>query len=152
MAKDNERRVARIYYVEQGMTAKEISERLGVTENTVGNWVKDGGWKDLRDARVASPDMLITSLKELLQTLTQKRLEAEQEDAEPNVKVKLSDEIAKVSKALEAAKKEGSIPLATYLRVMEEVFDDMRQRLPKIYVTLLDFQHDHIERIAQKYQ
>ncbi|WP_295795161.1 hypothetical protein [Mucilaginibacter sp.] len=38
-------------YVESGITAKEISKTIPVTEKSIGVWVKQYGWKDLRKTK-----------------------------------------------------------------------------------------------------
>ena len=152
MAKDQERKIAKVMYAEQGKTAKEIAERFNLSENTVGNWVNanDGEWKKLRNAYETMPDQLITSLKELLNALVERRLELQRDvDADPKEKVNISDEISKVSKSLEAAQKDSRISLSTYLKVMESVFNALQQKHPKIYIQLLDFQEEHINAIAK---
>ena len=50
MAKDEERTVARILFVEQGTSRKDIAARLKVREKTVGEWATKGGWEDQRTA------------------------------------------------------------------------------------------------------
>lgn len=152
MAKDQERKLARIMYVEQGKTAKEIAERLNVSENTVGKWIADGGWKEQRTAHLSQPDQLVNSLKELLNSLAEKRIEMNKNsNVEPKEKVALSDEISKISKALEAAQKETRIPLSTYLKVMDSIFQALQRKHPKLYLQLIDFQDDHISNIAKQY-
>ena len=43
--KAKEREMAYFYYVTKGKTAKEAAMLVGVRENTLSNWVRDGGWK-----------------------------------------------------------------------------------------------------------
>ena len=54
-------------YVEDGMTAKAISEQLDVSEQTLSKWKKDGRWDDKRAEMLASPhkirEILIRELK-----------------------------------------------------------------------------------------
>ncbi|MBO4233894.1 hypothetical protein FO675_06200 [Riemerella anatipestifer] len=48
LSKKEEREHARILYVNERITLKEIAGRLKVTEKTVGKWAKDGNWDELR--------------------------------------------------------------------------------------------------------
>ena len=140
-------------YVDQGRTAKEIAARISVTENTIGKWVDEGAWKAARDAYIVRPDMLVSSYEELLQALVDNRREMESDkETDPKDKVSLSDEISKVSKALEAARKDSRIPLSTYLKVMDSIFSSLQKKHPKIYLQLIDFQDEHINHIANQYE
>jgi hypothetical protein len=168
MAKDQERKLAAVMYIEQGKTAKEIAAKLSLSENTLGKWVADGNWKERRTAKITAGDSLIRSYRTLLQTLVDKRqlLETEPakrpgEDEEQRLeraaerdrdKVRLSDEISKINKALDNAEKENKIPLSTYIKVMESIFDSMQKDCPKIYLQLLDFQESHINNIAKLHE
>jgi transposase len=42
-------------FIEDGMTAKAVSETIGVTEKTIGNWRRDGNWDDKRKTFLATP-------------------------------------------------------------------------------------------------
>lgn len=39
---------ARLLYVNEKITSKEVAERVGVTEKTIRNWRKQGNWDKLR--------------------------------------------------------------------------------------------------------
>lgn len=159
MAKEKEQKLARVLYVNEGKTAKEIAAIVNVTEKTLGAWVDKFGWKEQREAMANAPDKLVKNLKELINTLTEQRLELERQkhydDDEAKAKAakdkaRLADEISKWTKALDAANKETDIPLATYIRVMEQLFADMQKKHPKIYMQLVDFQEDHINELASR--
>jgi len=48
ISKTQEKEYARILYVSERITYKEIAERVGVTEKTVGKWAEAGNWDRLR--------------------------------------------------------------------------------------------------------
>lgn len=48
IAKKQEREYARILYVNERITLKEIAERVGVTEKTAGKWAELDNWDKLR--------------------------------------------------------------------------------------------------------
>ena len=75
MAKDKEKRIAFDYFSKQGFTAKKISEITGVTEKTIGEWVKAGNWKSVRDANINSSQSQAKNIKELISELTEQQLE-----------------------------------------------------------------------------
>ena len=41
---------ARLMFVHDRLTQKEVAERVGVTEKTMSKWVNDEGWEDLRNS------------------------------------------------------------------------------------------------------
>ncbi|MGV9003965.1 DUF1804 family protein [Flavobacterium sp.] len=48
LSKDSEREFARMLYVNERITFKEIAERVKVTEKTISKWANDGNWDKLR--------------------------------------------------------------------------------------------------------
>ena len=42
LKKSQEHEFAKILYVHQNLTQKEIAERVSVTEKTIGKWISDG--------------------------------------------------------------------------------------------------------------
>ena len=48
ISKKQEREYARILYVSERITFKEIAERTGVTEKTIGKWAIEDNWDKLR--------------------------------------------------------------------------------------------------------
>lgn len=155
--KDNELRLFRTLYVDQAKTAKESAAIVGVSEKTASDWVKKYGLKELRDAKQNAPDMMILNIKNLLSKLAEEQMEIQNDSSiDDTEKIKrraqLADEVSKWTKALESAQKENLIPLSVYLRVMEMVFDSIRDKYPKIYLQLIDFQEKHIHEVALKYQ
>lgn len=48
VTKKNENEYARILYVSERITYKEIAERVGVTEKTISKWAEVGNWDKLR--------------------------------------------------------------------------------------------------------
>jgi predicted DNA-binding protein YlxM (UPF0122 family) len=48
LSKDSEREFARMLYVNERITFKEIAERVKVTEKTVSKWCEVNGWDKLR--------------------------------------------------------------------------------------------------------
>ncbi|SIT25588.1 Phage terminase small subunit [Chryseobacterium ureilyticum] len=48
VSKTQQREHARLLYVGEMITLKEVAERVKVTEKTVGKWCKEDNWDDLR--------------------------------------------------------------------------------------------------------
>lgn len=153
MAKANEKRLAKIYYINQGKTAKEISELLSITEKTISNWINNStpNWKDLRNAKMVEKDMLEKDFRELINTLVEQRIEINKdEEADPKDKYKITMEIAMLRSEYQKIVKSDSVSLEKYLWVMEQIFNAIQQEHPEIFLKLIDFQERHINEIAVK--
>jgi predicted transcriptional regulator len=154
MAKEKERRTARILYVEQGKSGKEIAELLSITEKTVSDWVNKFGWKKARTAAVSSKENRIDNLMLIVDQLAADRLElsaklkqAQDEEAIKTLRSQIADTdsaISKWAKQIESVNKEGSITLGTYLSVMKSIFTAMQRYSPELYFKTIDFQDQHI--------
>lgn len=165
MAKDKEKKIARILYVEQGKTAKEISSLVSVSEVTISKWVTKLGWKDERNARLSSPIRKAENVRELINVLCERRLELDNElkEAEKAEDSKLiadiraqiaraDDSVSKWNKTYATINKENQIPLATYLSVMYMIFDSLKAFDESLYIKLLDFQEAHLQEASLKFK
>ncbi|MBN2814970.1 MAG: helix-turn-helix domain-containing protein [Bacteroidales bacterium] len=163
MAKERERRLAHILYVEQKKTAKEVAEMVGVSEKTLSDWVTKFNWKTERSARNTSPSQRIANLENIIAGIAEERIEltrqlaqveltAAREEVEEIRKQisKLDDAVSKWNKTLRDINKEARIPLATYLEVMQTIFDALQAYDPKLYMQTLNFQEHHVHTVSLK--
>lgn len=67
--KQVEKDLAKILFVNEGATQKEIATRLDVSEKTVGKWAKDGDWDKLKVSMLVTKDNQLTSLYRQLENL-----------------------------------------------------------------------------------
>lgn len=67
--KQVERDLAKILFVNEGATQKEIANRLDVSEKTIGKWVKDGEWEKLKVSMLVTKDNQLTALYKQLENL-----------------------------------------------------------------------------------
>lgn len=163
MAKDKEKKLAHILYVDQGKDANEVSQLIKVSEQTLSKWVRDGGWKAERDARNSSPHLSVSNIKKIMGGLGEERLnlsrrlrEAESNlDSETTMQLRkdisrIDDAISKWNKALSVMDKESRVTLSSYLWVMEEIFQAMRRFDADLYMRSLDFQEFHVQQMSLK--
>jgi len=163
MGKDKERSTARHMYVEQGKTAVEISSTTGITEKTIGVWIKKYGWKEQRNALLNGKETRLENIQRVIDDLVEQRLELSRltKDAQrDNDKVlvyelnkqavALSDELSKYNKAKNDIHKGGRLTLEQYLEMMQMLFDDMRKHDEKLYNATLDFQENHVQLISKQ--
>jgi len=164
MAKERERKTARILYVEQGKTAKDIAELLNVSEKTVSAWVNKYAWKAARTARITNKDNRIENIKQIIDGFAQIRLDL-QNELNKLVKEKgdkkeinnIRQELARIdagvanwNKTLENIDKNSRITLSEYLYVMDSIFDAMRVFDTELYMKTITFQEKHINDISIK--
>jgi hypothetical protein len=165
MAKDRELKIARILYVEQLKTAKEISGLINVSEATLSKWVEKHNWKDQRNARISSPSVRTDNIRQLINDLSEQRIELGQQlkNAETSKSLeaitlirdniaRVDDAVSKWNKTLENVDKENRISLSTYISVMEMIFDSLSRYDEKLYMSLLDFQEVHINEVSMKFK
>lgn len=67
--KQVERDFAKILFVNENVSQKDIASRLKVTEKTIGKWVKDDNWESLKVSMLVTKDNQLTSLYKQLETL-----------------------------------------------------------------------------------
>ena len=67
--KQVENDLAKILFVNEGVTQKEIAERLNLTEKTVSKWVKEGEWDKLKTSMLVTKDNQLTALYRQLENL-----------------------------------------------------------------------------------
>lgn len=163
MAKDKEKSVARLLYVEHQLSQKEIADKVGVQEKTVSIWVNDNGWKEERQARINAPRKQVEDLKQVISSLTEQRLELESQRKNA-IKAKdkalefdlnkqavgIADEISKWNKALSHLDKSNKITLETYLYIMDEIFSALQAEDFALHSQTIDFQEKHIQFISKK--
>ena len=165
MAKERERKTARILYVEQGRTAKDIAELLNVAEKTISAWVNKYGWKAARNAKITNRDNRIENIKQIIDGFAQIRLDLQQE---LNKKIKeggdkeeinnIRQELARIdsgvanwNKTLENIDKNSKISLSEYLYVMDQIFEALRNFDAELYVKTIAFQEHHINDVSIKF-
>ncbi|MCT4580830.1 MAG: DUF1804 family protein [Flavobacteriales bacterium] len=152
MAKDKEKALARVYYIDNNLDSDVIASKLNVSKKTVDRWIISGNWKNLRLAKQVAPEKLQSFYEELLQELVKKRLELERTaDSSSKEKVALSDEISKVSKSLEASRKSDKPSLTAVVHVIESFMNALLQHDRVTYFKILDFHINWLQQMAEKY-
>lgn len=153
------RREAHDLYVNEGLSNKEIAERLRVSEKSLSKWINenDGLWKEERRAAVINTKQQAGNIKEIIRMLAEDKLDILQriDDAEREGNKELVMELRKQAasldnsvnawgKQMENMNKENRITLSIYLEVMDKIFDALKIFNPHLYYESLDFQESHI--------
>lgn len=156
---------AQLYYVDHFKDPEEIAVLLDIAPRTIRGWVKDKGWKALRDAKLNSTRTQIENIKKVIANLTEQTLSIQEQRTEAIMvqdkeliaaldyaAVGIADQVSKWGKMLEALDKSGRISIEVYLTVMDSIFKSMQAHDNKMYLSTIDFQQQHIEHISNTYQ
>nr|DAT37219.1 MAG TPA: Protein of unknown function (DUF1804) [Caudoviricetes sp.] len=173
MAKEIEKKSARILFIEQGKSSEEIAGQLGVNKRTVDRWATEGEWRKIRDAKANSGKERIERTQLVVDSLTDRRLQVIEQIKEKEAEIKyankeeesslqkellelrkecasIDDAIAKWNKRIENLIKGTKITLSMYIEVMESIFEALRLKDEKLYILTLDFQEEHLHEVADK--
>lgn len=156
---DKLRRSAYEYVVEHLRDQKEVAEMLGVSEQTMSDWSRKGGWRELREAKQQCYSTDADNNKKIIRLLSTKRLALEIEaqeagrlgNADEELALRkqakgISDEISKHNKTLVTLDKENRVTLGVYIDVMESLFDALRQYDEELFDRCVDFQAQHVRK------
>lgn len=167
MAKEREKKIAKVLYVEQQKDAKEISKLVNVSEVTLSKWVNEnnGAWKRERNARISNPNVRTDNIKQIINDLSEQRItlhgqliQAEKNnDLEETTRLResiarIDDAVAKWNKTLTSIDKESQVTLSIYLAVMEMLFDALKAFDEKLFLSTLDFQDVHLNDVSLKFK
>jgi transcriptional regulator with XRE-family HTH domain len=57
-----EKDYAKMLFVNENLSQKEIAERVGVQEKTIGKWINDGNWQSLKTSMLVTKDAQLVAL------------------------------------------------------------------------------------------
>lgn len=63
LKKTQEREYAKLLFCQMGLTQKEIAEKVGVTEKTIGKWKDDEGWDQLKTVMITTRSSVVKNLQ-----------------------------------------------------------------------------------------
>ena len=155
------RRAAYEYVVVQGYDQNQVAEMLKVTPVTVSNWANngpEGRWLDLRKARMQCASTDTDNIRNFIRVMSEQRLKIEesilnaQKDGDLKEEIRLrgeasrlSDEMSKMNKTLITLDK-SNYSLGTFIDVMDEIFNSLRQFDESLWEKTIDFQSNIIRR------
>ncbi len=88
----------------QGSAQNTIAEKVGVSANTIGKWVKDGCWAEKRSAQTLTRKEVVNNVLRSLNKLAEKLGDADLSEVGG-----LADQIAKLSATISKLDKEASV-------------------------------------------
>jgi hypothetical protein len=72
VSKTQQREHARLLYVGERITLKEVAERVEVTEKTIGKWCREDGWEELRKSLLTTRQTQLSRWYRQLDAITNK--------------------------------------------------------------------------------
>ena len=124
MTNDQKKDFAKLLYIRERLTQKEVAERVEANEHTVGRWVKEGGWEKLRRSLLVTKHEQIGNLYAQLEALNE--LIAERENKTANNKE--ADVISKLTAAIRNMETE--VNLGDVVEIGMEFCEWVRQNAP----------------------
>lgn len=89
-----------LYISDHGITQKEIAERVGVSEKTIGKWIKNDNWEKLRTSLLLTKEAELARMYEQLRELNTSILKKEEGERYANSKE--ADTMVKLTSAIKA--------------------------------------------------
>jgi transcriptional regulator with XRE-family HTH domain len=71
ISKAQEKEFARMLFVNEKLSQKEIAQRVDVSERTLSKWAKDGKWEQMRKSMLVTKDHNLFLLYEQLQAINE---------------------------------------------------------------------------------
>lgn len=105
LSKKQENEFARMLYINEKLSQKEIAERVNVSEKTVGKWINVGGWDKMKRSMITVKDEQLSDMYDKLAKLNQ-TIKTNQENLVSNKDV---DTISKLTAAINRLEVETSI-------------------------------------------
>lgn len=125
-------------FIEDGLTAKDISSMIGISEQTLSRWRKEGNWENKRNEFLAAPHKIKEVLMKELKSIATG--EGSTIDA---------DALAKVSKVIESLSSRTSVQVI--FSVLKEFDNWMSDQEPKMAIAFLEWHKRFLQhRINQE--
>ena len=125
-------------FIEDGLTAKEISPLVGVSEQTLSRWRKEGNWDNKRNEFLAAPD----KIKEVLMKELKSIASGENSTID-------ADALAKVSKVIETLSSRTSVQVI--FSVFKEFDNWMADQEPRLAIEFTEWHKRFLQyRINQE--
>ncbi len=117
--KKQKEELGRLYYVVNGLSAKEAADKVRVSENTFGKWVEKFGWKSTKAAEIGKAANLITALEDDIL-----RIHQQAKDESRPINAQEADSIYKTSLTIRNLSKDFGIDV--YNAVIQEFFNNAK--------------------------
>lgn len=102
--RESKKEFAKSLFLKNIYTQEELSNIIGVSRRTLGNWIKCGNWEKLRSSCTITPDSLITQLSKQLNDINSNI--ASREEGNRFATAKEADAMLKIATTIKKLQKE----------------------------------------------
>ncbi len=153
MAKREEQKLARHMYINEMLNKAQIAKRLKINERTVTRWISANKWDDILVAKVSGLEFQANDLRTTIAEMVRKRLDMEHNAKSTGAdKSKITDEISKLSKALENLENKGKPALAVIVHIIEQFMNALKQYDIELYQKTMDFHINWLKQMAETHR
>lgn len=130
--KIDKKHLAKVLYVDNNLTQKEVAQRLNMSPVQINRWVKSGEWNTLKKANRITPKQIALDLQKRIFEISQ----ACEEDNRP-MTIQETDQISKLNACIRDLDKSADLP--TYIFAFEEFLNFMLLNDQKLAQELPDY-------------
>lgn len=144
MTIEQKKEFAKLLYIRERLTQKEVATRVGVNEHTLGRWVKDFGWDRLRRSLLVTKHEQIALLYGQLEAMNAVIADREVKTANN----KEADIITKLTAAIRNLETE--VNLGDRIEIGMEFCDYVRQNAPEKVGETVDLFDSYVKTRIRK--
>ena len=137
---------AKLLYIRENLTQKEIAQKVGSSHITVGKWVKKEGWDKLRQSMLITRETQLSRLYMQLDELNTAIMEREEGHRFPDYKE--ADTISKLANSIKTMESDASI--ADIVEVAKRLLNWLRPVSPDKTVEVARIFDDFIKDILKR--
>ena len=137
---------AKLLYIRENLTQKEIAQKVGSSHITVGKWVKKEGWDKLRQSMLITRETQLNRLYMQLDELNTAIMGREEGKRFPDYKE--ADSISKLTNAIKTMESDASI--ADIVEVAKRLLNWLRPISPDKTVEVARIFDDFIKDILKR--
>ena len=137
---------AKLLYIRENLTQKEIAQKVGSSHITVGKWVKKEGWDKLRQSMLITRETQLSRLYMQLDELNTAIMEREEGKRFPDYKE--ADTISKLANSIKTMESDASI--ADIVEVAKRLLNWLRPISPDKTVEVARIFDDFIKDILKR--
>jgi uncharacterized protein YjcR len=115
---------AKLLYLKENMTQKEIAERVGVSERTMSKWVKEGNWEHMKTSIIITKEEQLRRIYDQIAALNDFISNREIEEGNKFANSKEADTLNKLAAA--ARSLETDVALADVIEVAKRLINWLR--------------------------
>lgn len=107
MTREQKKEYAQVLYLKTNYTQKDIAARVGVTEKTLGKWIKEGDWEMLKSSLIITKEQELRRMYHQLNELNNDI--ASREEGKRYASSKEADVLSKLAAAIKSLERDTTV-------------------------------------------